>query len=348
MVNVTFGWVTTTSTESENHVPTLWIGKRTKKLGSKNPIDLIFLEGYEKLGEEYVGAIRETGYNLIDAGKIYNEMKKVYTKLNRFPEGEKKCFLRWLVIKELYGSSRMIHYDGDIVFNETPENLEKKLGNYTFVLQGCPAFVSIRDSSWIELYEKNLNQFCSNIEGYSARAWAQREGYELSWKNKWAGTRYRKIISSDQDLVSHLIHTDILPQDSPDAIKRSSSDLLLFENPLYIFSHNPDIGSASYHRKSLVDYFGNRKVAFWHLQNSFADYLKLAYFLKYKLIYPFRVPNKLEWQGSKLDNKFINYFICNLDRPITKRLSRKFVCEYFFDVMDFSKIFTKGCFWRWM
>lgn len=347
MVNVTFCWVPTTSIRYESYVPTLWIGKRNIKLGSKNPIDLIFLEGHEKLDKEYIDSIRETGYTLIDASKIYNEVKKGYTRLNRFPENQKKDFIRWLIIKKLYGSERVIHYDGDIVFNETPEDLEKKLGRYTFVLQGCPAFVSMRDPSWLELYEKNLNRFCDDIEGYSARAWAKREGYELSWKNRWAGTRYRKIISSDQDFVSHLIHTDILPQDSPDVIKSSNSDLILFENPLYIFNHNPDIGSAPYHRKELVDYFGDRKVAFWHLQNGFANYLKLAYVLKYKLGYPFRIPNKLEWQSSSWKGLKVR-LINPLDRLITKSISRRFVCEHFFDRKDFSKVFTKENFWYWM
>jgi len=139
-----------------------------------------------------------------------------------------------------------------------------------------------------------------------------------------------------------------LPQDPPNIIKGSNPDLILFDNPLYIFSHNPEISKASYHRNGLVDYFGNQKVAFWHMQNDFADYLKMIYFWKDKLRSPFKVPNRLEIDKVGAVDKFKIKLINYASIPIVKKLDRKFICRYFFESSNFSKIFNKENFWYWV
>ena len=345
MENVTVGWIKNDSITSERKIPYIWNGKRNIKLGSKNDIDIILLEGYNKLDETYINSLQNLGYSIVDASDIYNKYKIKYNVLNRFGDYEKKCFLRWLVINDLYGESPIIHYDGDVVFNCTPENLICRFGKFTFVLQGCPAFVSIRDTSWFEIYKKNLDKFTNNIEKYSANAWKQRQRWEQSFKYKWAGSRYRKIITSDQDLISHLIHIDELPQDNPHLIRWHNKDIILFENPLYFFVHNMDMAPFIYQRKNGVDYFNNKKVAFWHMQSSFTGYLKHIYILRYLLkLRKFKITNPLEGPDPILLNKFKNTAILHY-LGIIRNLDRIHICKYFFDKSDLSEVFNNKVFW---
>jgi len=336
-------WTKTGVDGFEKNIPLLWSGRRNRKLGSKNKIDVLFLQGYESLNKSYLANLKSTGYSLFDVSKIYKARAKKYKNLNRFGDYEKKCFLRWLVIKKFYQKSPLIHFDADVVFNETPEALSKRLGKYTFVLQGCPAFVSIANYKWLDCYQNALNQFVKNIEKYSKIAWKQRKGWQKSFKKKWAGSRFRPVISSDQDLISHLIHTDQLPQDSPGIIKKAASDMILFENPLYFFELNKKGAPFVYRRKGLVDYLNNKKAAFWHMQTNFADYLKKIYLLKQRFLIPGRIHNPLESKKKKIDN--IIYSILYTTK-IPQNFKRIHIYKYFFEEKDFSLVFNNKTFWK--
>jgi hypothetical protein len=343
--NVTFGWINTTSRISENNIPTEWIGKRNLKLGSKNDIDIVVLENFDKYDYNYTNALENVGYNLINATDIFRRFSKKYSALNRFGDYEKKCFLRWLILEELYSDEPVVHYDGDIVFNETPENLQKRFKRKTFVLQGCPAVVSLNTHDWYNSYRKNLDLFVNNIEQYSADAWERRTGWEDSAINNWAGSRYRRIITSDQDLISHLIHVHELPQESPTNIVQDNRDLIFFENPLYFFSHNMNLIPLIYSRKGHVDYFNDRKAAFWHMQSDFCEYLKRAFFWNYMLHCKIRVSNTLEQSNQSRIQKFQNMTLCRLCKPFTRNYSRLNICQFFFDQYDLSSVFNTDYFW---
>jgi len=347
MENVTVGWIETSGWKSERNVPTLWIGKRNIDLRSKNQIDVVFLEGYEKLEPDYKESLEQIGYTLVDGSLVYRKYAKEYSCLNRFGIYEKNCFLRWLVLQDIYSDSPIIHYDGDIIFNETPENLEKKLGKFTFALQGCPAFVSIRDPSWLEDYKKNLDFFCSNVEKYSSQAWKERNGWEKSYKEKWAGYRTRKIIASDQDFLSHLIHTDRILQNNPLDIKANNPDLILFSNPLYFFTHNLNLAPFSYIRYHSIDFFNDRKVAFWHMQGAFVAYLRVAFIIKYLLKLPIKVTNSLEWENITTIQHIFNMSHYKMRSSLHLVLDRLSICKFFFERCDFSKIFKNGSFWTY-
>jgi len=343
--NVTFGWINSSSSFSENNIPTEWIGKRNLKLGSRNDIDLIVLEGIDKYDKRYTDALENVGYTIVDATKNFHFFSNKYSALNRFGDYEKKCFLRWLVLEELYGNEPVIHYDGDIIFNEIPENLQKRFDKKTFVLQGCPAVASLHTHEWYDNYFRNLDLFINDIERYSSDAWDRRTGWEESWKNDWAGSRYRRIITSDQDLISHLIHVQDLPQESPATLIKDNQDLIFFENPLYFFSHNKEIAPFYYERKGLVDYFNNRKVAFWHLQGYFKEYLQRAYFWNYLLNRRIRIRNILEQSDQSYVRKIENSFLHWIGSPFTHRYSRLDLCRFFFETRDFHNVFNKQTFW---
>jgi hypothetical protein len=343
--NVTFGWINTSSRMSEKNIPTEWIGKRNLKLGSKNDIDIIVLEGFDKYDKYYTNALENVGYTLINATDIFQCLSKKYSALNRFGNYEKKCFLRWLVLEHLYGDEPVIHYDGDIIFNETPENLQNRFEQKTFVLQGCPAVVSLSTHEWYESYCRNLDSFVSDIEGYSLNAWEKRTGWEESRKKNWAGARYRKIISSDQDLISHLIHTRDLPQELPKTILENNQDLIFFENPLYFFFYNTNALPQVYARKGMLDFFNDKKVAFWHLQGHFFEYLQRAFFWNYMLHFRIKIFNTLDQSDIKSVQKIQNFCSYYFSIPVAHKYSRLQICEFFFDRYDMGKVFSPDCFW---
>ena len=180
-------WCDTDANRFENHVPVLFSGSRNLRLGFSNEIDLLFLSGYELLAEDYKSGLREVGYTLHDLARIYSEVESKYSSLQRFSNHVIKYFLRWLVISAYLGKEPIIHYDGDIVFNEDPVVIGKLLKGRTFVLQGCPALTVITDQSWFSQYKDHLAVFANDIEGYSTNAWKERVGSEITERGKWAG-----------------------------------------------------------------------------------------------------------------------------------------------------------------
>jgi hypothetical protein len=363
--NITAVYVKGNANSFEKHVPLKFVGQRNLSLGFSNDIDILFLEGFELLDDAYKSSLKELGYKLHDVREIYLEIFKEYSSLYRFSDFNQKCFLRWPVINKLYSGENIIHYDADIVFNEDPIKLGSLLDEKTFVLQGCPALTCISDSNWHLQYENNLKVYSSDINKYSQKAWIERKDWELSEMNKWAGQRNKKLISSDQDLISHLIHTDRLPQDNPIDILNCMKDYILIENPLYIHAFSPwcDQAPFEYKRVNNIDFINNKKVAFWHMQSDFVNYL-IKYSNSANLIklLGIRLPNDLEY-GNILtpqsfnfpninSNKFKEIYdkLLNISfRVINKTLNTKNrldMYRYFFEKDDFGSILNNKVWWK--
>src|SRR5438874_1747891 len=136
MRNVICCWCDAGPDNFEKNVPLYFSGKRSLRLGFSNEIHLLFLSGYELLTDDYKGLLKDVGYTLHDLTTIYNKLQAEYSALRRFGNYEMKCFLRWLVISSYFPGEPIIHYDGDIVFNEDPATIGKLLNRKTFVLQG--------------------------------------------------------------------------------------------------------------------------------------------------------------------------------------------------------------------
>ncbi|MBX9830409.1 hypothetical protein K2X40_00485 [Candidatus Babeliales bacterium] len=349
MNNVIVAWCAGNETTFERHVPLVFVGRRNRQLGYSNDISIVFLQGFELLSDAYKAELRELGFTLHNANDLYQQYAQRYAQLDRFGDYEKKCFLRWLVIRDLFNNEPVIHYDGDIVFNEDPKIIATKLAGTTFVLQGCPAFTVISDVDWFAQYQEQLDHFVVNIESYSAQAWQQRGGWEISFKTRWAGSRFRKTITSDQDLISHLIHTRQLVQQTVEDICLCLRDYLFFENPLLINFYD-DCFPYQYSRKNGVDYFSyvredaqhavyTKRILFWHMQSCFNFYLA-KYLLRKKLIVPLgRLALDLENQTREgRANKFL--------KRLLQHDARLSVYQYFFGQSDFSGVFSDRIWWK--
>ena len=68
---------------------------------------------------------------------------------------------------------------------------------------------------WFYVYKNELDKFVNDIEGYSKKAWEKRDKWEITFRTRWSGSRFRETIWSDQDFLSHLVHTGTIIQDSP-------------------------------------------------------------------------------------------------------------------------------------
>lgn len=337
MKNVIVAWVN--HGDFESHVPLKFVGKRNLKLGFKNDITVLFLKGLDKLDSTYKTELVELGYQLVDTNNTYEKLCERYPNFKRFGDYERNCLLRWLVIQETFPNEPIIHYDGDIVFNECPSKISNWFAGTTFVLQGCPAFTCISDKRWFDIYTKELNLFHNQIEEYSKAAWHQREGWEGSKFFKWSGERHRSIISSDQDLISHLIHINMLPQSNPDTILGLVPNHILIQNPIVIEEHQKGL-PFNYERRNGVDYLNQKQVLFWHMQSDFCYYLALCLIQKW---FFFNLV-KLRYNALKA-NKLLLYLYAASTKilPLKKR---SFIYSNYFISNDFNIVFNKKIWWR--
>ncbi|HVF39999.1 MAG TPA: hypothetical protein VM939_08860, partial [Gemmatimonadaceae bacterium] len=335
MRHVIVAWANSDADSFEAHVPLEFTAKRYRARGYTAAFKVVMLRGYENIGTHYRGRLLDLGFEIVDASDSYREARSTFDCLSRFGEYELSCFLRWPVLRKLFGDEGVIHYDGDVVLNVPPEDVESILAGSTFVLQGCPAFTIISDPAWYEAYETELRHFAADIDGYSATAWSERAGWEKSAAHKWAGSRSRKTISSDQDFISHLIHTDRLPQTRKELLLERLGPWMAIENPLYPDAYYPST-PFSYRRLDGVDTFNGRPLLMWHMQTSFFLYLS-RHLVQQRYASPLasrRLSRDLEGI-EQLAYRAAAKLIAN--SPVTRRS----VYEAFLDDDDFSEVFAE-------
>ena len=128
---------------------------------------------------------------------------------------------------------------------------------------------------------------------------------------------------------------------------KDNPDLILFSNPLYFFTHNINLDPFSYIRYHSIDFFNDRKVAFWHMQGAFVAYLRVAFIIKYLLKLPIKVTNSLEWENITTIQHIFNMSHYKMRSSLHLVLDRLSICKFFFERCDFSKIFKNGSFWTY-
>ena len=350
MKSVIVAWHLNPRKNFERLVPLQFLGERNRALGFQNSIDVVFLEGLQHLPSEYRGKLSELGFTLYDASSLYREQAERYAKLSRFGDYEFKCMLRWPVLQHLFSGTSLIHYDGDILFNECPSKIAELAAGQTFVLQGCPAMAAISTPSWYMQYQIHLDRLASDVEGYSQEAWKQRVGWEKSQFEHWAGARDREIITSDQDLISHLLHTRNLPQDSVSKIQERFDRYILMENPLYPHLYAGGV-PFRYVRDSGIDYFDTlqgvvgesvrKQVLFWHMQGCFNFYASKNILRQHLPEYFRKDRMELDLSGKRLEdriNRKLGRFFRHTDRYA--------VYDFYFRKYDFGTLFSDKTWWK--
>lgn len=272
-------WSKSSESIFDCHVPLAFNGERNSRLGSQTVFDVLFLEGFKLLSGGYRDKLSGLGYRLHDAEDSYLQLKHDYAPLARFGDYEQKCFLRWLAIRDFCGDGPFVHYDADVVFNATPEEIEADFSGLTFMLQGCPAYTRVDDPAWLECYADELGRFVGDMEAYSAAAWRQRPAFATTFRERNGALWDRQMLSSDQDLLQFLTLSGRIPQADAASVNGRCSTAI-FQNPLAIGSDIQIPLPLSYERRDGIDYVGGRKVAFWHMQGDFCNYLGYATFCR--------------------------------------------------------------------
>jgi len=291
----------------EANVPLRSMGQHLRMRGWANGILLLFLEGFSRFSLAYRRELSALGFQCVDLENDYHRLGEPFSNLRSFGSYEFNNFLRWLGVEYLIRreslSPTMIHLDGDILFNVSPTEVATDVKDLTFVLQGVPAFVVLGNYAWFESYRRELVQFNADPYMYSAKAWDERAGAEGSLYTKWAGRRDSPRIRSDQDLISHLIHTDRLPQDSPGKFV-PHLNFYYAQNPLYLNAFaQMQFGrtwSLNLKVRDNTAYIESLPVALWHMQTDFSDYVRLAAAFR-RAHLPLRVPNP--YRSKRLRNQ---------------------------------------------
>ncbi|MDQ3244214.1 MAG: hypothetical protein M3Q09_10835 [Gemmatimonadota bacterium] len=340
MHHVIVAWAKSNTESFEAQVPLEFLARHYRERGYSGPFKVVVLHGRDKLDRRYADSLADLGFDLEDANGLFSEEHSRFARLDRFGEYELSCFLRWPVLRRLFGADPLIHYDGDVVMNVAPDEVAARFAGTTFVLQGCPALTVVSTNAWYEEYESELHRFAADIDGYSAQAWRERDGWEISAESKWAGQRSRKIVSSDQDLVSHLIHTGRLTQTRKETLLERLGSWMAMENPLYPDAYYPS-ANFSYRRTNQLDTFNSRPLLMWHMQTSFYTYLS-RHLMQARYLPPLagrRLPRELS--GAE---RFSYRAAARLNRgsPVTRRS----VYEAFLEKGDFSEVFTDRRWWK--
>jgi hypothetical protein len=336
MYRVMVVWNGSTASSFEDQVPLALSGERNRRLGLDWQFDVLFLEGLSRLSRQYRDKLADLGYTLHDCERQYRLLEHDYTALGRLGDYGRKCFLRWLVVGEFVRGNSFTHYDADLVFNAGPEEME--LDGLTFILQGCPAYTRVEDSSWLNSYRRELDKFTLDIETYSRNAWQERTMYLKVYREKNNALWDRPVFSHDQDFLQFLTLSGRLPQANRSELDKRSC-LALFQNPLTI---GEDIAAdlpLTYERKHGVDFINGRKVAFWHMQSDFCDYLGHAAFRR-KIGATGRVP----WRDA---NRTATYKIYRRWKKFFGRYSRGMLARQYFNTEeDLGFLLNDRTYWK--
>ena len=107
MKNAIVVWLNKDENVFEANVPLKFAGQRNKISGFSNNVNLLFLNGFDLLSDAYKDSLSGLGYLLHDVSNLYIEFDKKYSELSSFPDYEKKCFLRWLVVDKFFSGEKI-------------------------------------------------------------------------------------------------------------------------------------------------------------------------------------------------------------------------------------------------
>src|SRR5262249_24958194 len=140
-------WTNQDGASFEEKVPLLFLGNYLRERGSDQSFHIIFLDGYDRLSTKYLSELKNVGLNLVDFSSEFRRLSSAFPGLERFGRYELLCFLRWPALRQYLRQEnireQVFHIDGDVIFNALPQDIAVDVAGLTFVLQGCPAFVSI-------------------------------------------------------------------------------------------------------------------------------------------------------------------------------------------------------------
>jgi hypothetical protein len=281
----TFVW-SSSEYDLEKYVPLTILSDAIERNGAYNShLTIVFLEGIEFLSEGYLQRIANNHVSVINYQVEYRKIKNKYAALlNSYSEFYTNCFLRWICFKEIaknndYGQVWAI--DTDVLPHASLDVIALNTKNKTFLLEGCPTLTSISNYEWFDIYEKQLEDFISDIKGYSINAQINKNTNKKDDDIYCNRSYYQNPLRHDQDLLEYLISAKILPQEQSSSI--FSNDLYYIQNPLEINNwehYQGRIKNNSFKSRGKdIIVNDSRFLVFTHFQTSFVTFCNLYYIL---------------------------------------------------------------------
>lgn len=270
-------WCHSSENDFKNSVPLRELGRSIRRFNSSIRFNIVILEGIHLLSKDYLQELESYGFDVIDHCDEFVKIIKEYPAISEhYNAYERNCLLRWIAFYRLvtrHGIRQFWHLDSDVVLHCSLDELASETTGKTFVLQGCPVFVSISNLSWFSVYGSELRKLDANITGYSANAAATKElnrGNDLELCNE---SLYRNPIGSDQDLIEYLVSARKIYQETASVIYISR--FYYIQNVLSLKKWH----SSQAYPNSRFDYsednrisIGDKIVPFIHFQNTFTKY----------------------------------------------------------------------------
>jgi hypothetical protein len=284
-------WCTDTEASFKQNVPLDLLGESIKRFDSQLEFTIVMLEGMDKLSNHFLYELSNADFLIIDYTEQFKKIVSRFPNIDKwFNRYERNCFLRWIAFKEILEGRENLpkqfwHLDIDVVLHTSLDELAEDTKGKTFMLQGCPVFVSVSNFAWFEIYQQSLMEFENDITGYSNRAFSLKATCVKNDMNLANQSLFRNPIGSDQDLLEFLVSSRRIFQQTSSEI--FDSKYYFIQNSLSISTwHDLQQGTGFFFNgqgdgQITID---KKKVPFIHYQNTFVMYASVYLKLKKLLL----------------------------------------------------------------
>ncbi len=325
----TAAWCFTNEIDFKNAIPFEPLGVSINHFGSSIQFTIVFLEGIDLISDLYLKSLKDLGFNVLDYTQEFTSIISRYPAIQQFYSPyERNCFLRWVAFSEIAKVSNQTqfwHLDSDLVLHTSLDLLAEDTRGKTFMLQGCPVFVSVSTNLWFRQYIEELDKLNSDIVSYSIEANREKELCKAKDVDLANDSLYRNPIGSDQDFLEYLISSGKIYQDQASIIY--SSSFYFMQNPLSLKKHHKYQHSCSLNFGECVDgriSIGNKYVPFIHYQNTFTEFASVYIILKTFFFPDFFINKVLHFKidGATFRVNFL-YRILRKFRKLTYNVTRQ-------------------------
>lgn len=123
------------------------------------PTEVLCLHGHEFIPAADLAALRERNFIVHDAGPVFRGVAARYPNLRQaYPNHFFECFLRWIVVKEVFQGEPVVAWDADIFYNDRLSAIHAAFAGSTFTVSST-CLAALHDPSWLEAYARALDDF---------------------------------------------------------------------------------------------------------------------------------------------------------------------------------------------
>lgn len=280
-------WCNSSEENFKKSVPLHFLGNSLRHHKSGHSFNLVFLEGIDLLSGSYIESLKTFGFNIIDYSQRYPGLIDRFSSINKFyGVYERNCYLRWLALKDVLfngddSAKQFWHLDSDVIMHSSLDDLANDTKGKTFMLQGCPVFLSVSDMSWFTSYESELQIFNADIKGYCEKAALDKKFNKNNDFELCNESLFGNPFTHDQDLIEYLISSKKIVQNNASTV--FTSQFYYIQNALSLNHwHGAQCNSNSnflYKENHTISIEG-KAVPFIHYQNTFTGYASNYLFLE--------------------------------------------------------------------